>query len=283
MLNSISEQFFISNLDLVRLEGTNFSYELKTVQDTYDRCAYSLILVEHQGYLKENIETYMIIFNHNSIEADGDRAVIDKDELIKKARKEGCLKKMDDLQNCWDTIHKLDDAEQKSVLAELETEYTELAYTEMTKQKGPFRNLAETVFLSVMKKDNDKSTEDSKIFDSLAQSYYRRTDKRKFTPGIGGHRGLPGPRQSTKLCDSIVKIKEYDFIYEDGTAEPRISIEGVSGYYDYDTLINNIPEEIIKIMNTIPRISKQIRDDFTEMYNASRKELARKERIAQFL
>ena len=279
MLNSISDQLFISNLDLVRLEGTNFSYELKTVQDTYDRCAYSLILVEHQGYLKEKIETYMIIFNHNDIEANGDRAVEDKDELMKKARKEGCLKKMDDLQNCWDTIHKLDDAEQRSVLAELEKEYTKLAYKEMTEQKGPFRDLAKTVFLSVMKRDNDKSKEGSEIFDSLEQSYYLRTDERKFTPGIGGHISLPGPRQSSRLCDSRVKIKEYDFIYEDSTSEPRISIEGVPRDRDYDTLISDIPKEVITIMNTIPRIPKQIRNDFTEMYNASKKELKLKELI----
>jgi len=283
MLNSISKQFLISNLDLVPLEGTNFSYELKTMQDTYDRCAYSLVLVEHQGSMKDRIETYMIVFNHNNIEADGDRAVMDNKELLKKARKEGCLKKMDNLQEYWDTIHKLDDTEQKSVLAELEREYTELAYKEMTEQKGPFRDLAETVFLSVMKKDCDRSTNDSVIFNCLEQSYYRRTDERKFTPGIGGHIALPEPRQSTKLCDAIFKIETSDFIYEDDTQEPRFSMEIVPGYCDYDTLINDIPEEVITILNTIPRIPKQIRKDFTNIYNASRKELELRERIAQFL
>ncbi len=283
MASQLSNQFLISSLDLVPLKDTNFSYALKTVQDTYDRWAYSLILVEDLGNQNNKIETYMIIFNHNGIEANGDRAVMDKKELLKKARKKGCQKKMDDLWEYRDTINKLDDTERKSVLAELEEEYTELAYKEMTEQKGPFRDLAETVFLSVMKRDDDKSKEGSEIFDSLAQSYYRKIDERKFTPGIGGHIGLPGPRVSTKLCDSRFKIEGYDFIYKDGTVEPRFSIEVVPGYCDYDKLISDIPEEVIKIMNTIPRISKQIRDDFTKTYDDSRKEVVRKELIAPFL
>ena len=49
--------------------------------------------------------------------------------------------------------------------------------------------------------------------------------------------------------------------------------------FDYEGTINNIPEEVIAIMNTIPRIPKQIRNDFTEMYNASKKELKLKELI----
>ena len=283
MASQLSNQFLISSLDLVPLKDTNFSYALKTVQDTYDRCAYSIVLVEDLGNMNHKIETYMIIFNHNGIEANGDRAVMDKDELLKKARKEGFQKKRDTLWEYRDTIDKLDYAEQKSVLAELEKEYTKLAYKEITEQKGPFRNLAETVFLSVMKRDDDRSTEGSEIFDSLEQSYYRRTDERRFTPGIGGHIALPGPRVSTKLCDSRFKIEKYDFIYEDGTVEPRFSMEIVPGYCDYDTLINDIPEEVIKIMNTIPRISKQIRDDFTTTYNDSKKEIKLKELIAPFL
>ena len=279
MLNSISEQLFISNLDLVRLKGTNFSYELKTVQDTYDRCAYSLILVEHQGYLKEDIETYMIIFNHNDIEANGDRAVEDKEKILKKVEKKA---HEDGLTTMWRNIGALsglDKDEFDKILLELKDEYTENEIKKHLEQKDPFRDLAESVFVSVLKEDTKESTYDSKVFNGLEQSYYRNIDERLFFPGSGGCFSLPLPRKSTRLSTNKYNIKESNYIFKDNTKEPNIFMRPLSTDFDYEGIINNIPEEVITIINTIPRIPKQIRNDFTKMYNASRKELKLKELI----
>jgi len=279
MASQLPDQFFISNLDLVPLKGTNFSYELKTVQDTYDRCAYSLILVEHQGYLKDKIETYMIIFNNNSFEANGDRSVEDKEKILEKAEKKAHDEGLTTMWRNIDALSNLDKNTFDEIFSELKDGYTQEEIKKHLEQKGPFRDLAESVFVSVLKEDTKESTYDSKVFNGLEQSYYRSIDERLFVPGSGGSFSLPFPRQSTRLFTNRYSIEKSEYIFKDGTSEPKIFMKPLSTDFDYDDIINNIPEEIIKIMNIIPRIPKQIRDDFTEMYNASRKEVELRELI----